>query len=52
MSAWIVDPGHIDVLIAAARQFGTLRQVSDVQLDGQMLWREPHRSFNRRYRRS
>jgi len=48
MSAWIVEKAHIDVLIAAARQY-KLAGVEDELLVGQMLWRENHRSVNHRY---
>jgi hypothetical protein len=48
MSAWIVDPGHIDVLVNAAAQFGTL-DGADPRAVGQLLWRENHRSVNYRY---
>lgn len=38
MSAWIVQPGHIDVLVAAARSFGLIHDEEEVPSLGQMLW--------------
>jgi hypothetical protein len=48
MSAWIVEEGHIDVLINAAGEYGLLDGKDPREL-GQMLWRENHRSVNARY---
>lgn len=50
MSAWIVDDGHIDVLIAAAREYlGEAKLPGAARALGQALWRENHRSVNYRY---
>ncbi len=48
MSAYIVANGHIDILVAAAQQYGTLGD-QDPQAAGQMLWDENFASVNFRY---
>jgi len=48
VSAWIVERGHIDVLVAAALQY----RVIEAKLAGPTgadLWRENHASVNYRY---
>lgn len=49
MSAWIVENGHIDVLVNALAEYGVVPSNSDFQAVGQELWRENHRSVNYRY---
>lgn len=50
MSAWTVEPGHIDVLTNALVQYGILPADLDrITATGQELWRENHRSVNYRY---
>lgn len=48
MSAWVVEKGHIDVLVNGLVQHG-LVEPRDMQATGQMLWKENYRSVNYRY---
>lgn len=49
MSAWIVERGHIDVLVAAGVGYQVI-PVTDAVGTGARLWRENHESVNFRYR--
>lgn len=52
MSCWLVEKAHIDVLVNALAQFGTVDPTStaaDYRAMGQELWRENNRSVNFRY---
>lgn len=50
MSAWLVEKGHIDVLVQAAFVEGLLpHYAEDANALGKLLWRENHLSLNARY---
>lgn len=49
MSAWVVEKGHIDVLVAAMIEYRVITPEQAVDT-GRMLWRENHASVNFRYR--